>query len=233
MTERRIYSEVSIRKIVLLILLVLAIGAFYLLGGDRYLSYQEVRTHSIQIHLFIRTHPWESMILYSTIYILAAVLCLPGTTLFLTMVGGGLFGFWEGTLLAALSSTLGALLSFFTVRYLFRNLAARYLEGKWEGVRSRLKRHGVRYILTLRLTSAFPYFLLNPLLALTSISPWTFLWTTAVGIFPTTLFYSYVGYRMGLMKVERAFKLLPILVMLPIALTVLVSPWLKRRFSSA
>jgi len=222
-------SNLSMRKLLLFLTLTLAVGTFYWLGGNRYLTYGEVRTHSQQIHAFIQAHPVESMVLYAATYILAAVLCLPGTTLFFTMIGGGLFGFWEGTMLAAFSSITGAFLSFLTVRYLFRNLAARQFEGRWEGVKERLKKHGVRYILALRFTSAIPYFILNPLLALTSISHGTFLWTTAVGIFPTTLFYSFVGYRIGLMEVEGAIKVLPLLVMLPVAVALVASPWIKKR----
>ncbi len=222
-------AGISIRKTVLLLALVTAVASFYALGGDRLFSYQEVRTHSLQFHRFIHAHPFKSALIYTLIYLLAAVLCLPGITFFLTMVGGGMFGFWKGTLLAGASSTMGAFLAFLMVRYLFRGMVARRLGGRWNGVKDQLKKHGVRYILALRFTSALPYFILNPLLALTSISPWTFLWTTAVGIFPTTIFYSYIGYRVGLMKVEGAIRILPLLVMLPLAIALLVSPLVKKK----
>ena len=219
----------SVRKAFLLALLLLAVVAFYRFGGDRYLSYQEVSAHSAQLHEFVDSHPLQSLLVYVGVYLLVALLCLPGLTVFLTMVGGGLFGFLEGVLLAEFSSTMGAFLSFLIVRYLLRAVVSRHFEGKWEGVRERLKEHGVRYILTLRFTTAFPYFLLNPLLALTSISPWTFLWTTALGIFPSTLFYAYLGYRIGVVRVEGALKLFPLLVMVPLVIILLVSPWIKSR----
>ncbi len=217
------FNWVPLRKAALFIVLALAVVAFYWFGGDRYLSYNEVRTNGTQIHAFIASHPLESGLAYVGIYLFVAVLCLPGVTLFLTMVGGGLFGFLQGTLLAEISSTTGAFLAFLLVRYLFRDSVARRLEGKGGGVRERLKRQGTKYILILRITMAFPYFLLNPLLALTSVSPWTFLWTTGVGILPSTIFYSYLGYRIGLMGVEGTFKLFPVLVMLPLAVALLVS----------
>ena len=225
--------RIPLSKVILLSLLVTAVTAFYALGADRYLSYQVVRANNLQIHGFIQAHPMESVATYVGIYLLAAILCLPGITFFLTMVGGGLFGFWKGTLLAGASSTMGAFLAFLMVRYLFRGIVSRQLEGRWNGVKERLKKRGVRYILALRFTSAFPYFILNPLLALTAISPWTFLWTTAVGIFPTTMFYSYIGYRVGLMRVEGAFRILPLLVMLPVAIALVASPWVKKRLNPA
>ncbi len=217
------WNSVPLRKAALFVALALAVVAFYWLGGDRYLSYHEVSTKGAQIRWFIASHPFESVIAYVCIYLFVAVLCLPGVTLFLTMVGGGLFGFVQGSLLAEVSSTLGAFLAFLLVRYLFRDAVARRFEGRGSKVRDKLKRHGTKYILIIRITMAFPYFLLNPLLALTSVSPWTFLWTTAVGILPSTIFYSYLGYRIGLMGVEGTFKLFPILVMLPLAVALIVS----------
>ncbi len=216
-----------LRKLVLLVLLLMAVAAFYLFGGDRYLSYKEVTTHSSQLHHFVETYPFKAMMVYGGIYLLAAVLCLPGITMFLTMVGGALFGFIKGAILAEIFSTLGAFLAFLVARYLLRAVVARQFEGKWEGVKDKLKKHGVRYILTLRFTTAFPYFLLNPLLALTPISPWTFLWTTALGVFPSTLFYAYLGSKIGVTRVEGAFKLFPVIVMIPLVILLLASPWLK------
>jgi len=217
------------RKILLLILLLSLMVIFYRVGGDKYLSYEEVKSHGLQLHTFVETRPFLSSIIYVSIYLLVAVLCLPGLTMFLTMVGGGLFGFWQGVFLAEVASTLGAFMAFLVVRYLLRAVVARHFEGKWEGVKEKLRKRGIRYVLALRFTTAFPYFLLNPLLALTSISPFTFLWTTALGIFPSTLFYAYLGSRIGLVQVEGALKFLPFLVMLPVGVLLLVMPWLKGR----
>ncbi len=218
---------ITYRKAVLLAILLLAVVAFYLFGGDRYFSYREVSVHSGQLRHFIEAHPFKAVFIYVVIYLLAAVLCLPGITVFLTMVGGALFGFCQGALLAEVSSTLGAFMAFLVVRYLLRATVSRHFEGRWENVKEKLKKHGVRYILTLRFTMAFPYFLLNPLLALTSISPWTFLWTTALGVFPSTLFYAFLGSRIGVTKVEGALKLFPVIVMIPLVVLLLASPWLK------
>jgi len=218
---------IPLRKIFLLLLLLMAVVAFYIFGGDRYLSYREVTTHSGQLHHLVETHPFKAISMYVGIYLLAAVLCLPGITMFLTMVGGALFGFLGGAFIAEVSSTLGAFLAFLVARYLLRAVVARQFEGRWDRVKDKLRKHGVKYILTLRLTTTFPYFLLNPLLALTSISPGTFLWTTAVGIFPSTLFYAYLGSKIGVARVEGALKFFPIIVMVPLAVLLLASPWLK------
>lgn len=222
-------SLIPFRKVILVVFFLILVVAFYRFGGDKYLSYEEVSSHGLQIRTFVEARPLLSVLLYVGVYLLVAILCLPGITMFLTMVGGGIFGLWRGVFLAELSSTLGAFVAFLVVRYLLRDVVARHFEGKWEGVKGKLKKHGVRYILVLRLTTAFPYFLLNPLLALTSISPLTFLWTTALGIFPSTLFYAYLGYRIGLVRVEGVLRFVPILVMIPLAALLLATPWLKGR----
>jgi uncharacterized membrane protein YdjX (TVP38/TMEM64 family) len=222
---------IPMRKVILLILLLMAVAAFYLFGGDRYLSYREVSAHSGQLRHFVETHPLKALGIYMGVYLLTAVLCLPGITLFLTMVGGALFGLVKGVVIAEVSSTLGAFMAFLVARYLLRAVVARQFQGKWEGIKEKLKKHGVRYILTPRFTTAFPYFLLSPLLALTPISPWTFLWTTAVGIFPSTLFYAYLGSRIGVTRVEGVFKFFPIIIMIPLVVLLLASPWLKGKMS--
>jgi uncharacterized membrane protein YdjX (TVP38/TMEM64 family) len=163
----------------------------------------------------VANHPFLSVLLYLGIYLLVATLCIPGTTAFLTLVGGFLFGFLGGALLAELASTVGAMLAFFLIRYLFRELVQRYLEGKLQGVYERLKRNGVRYILTVRFTTAFPYFLLNPLLALSPLPSSTFLWTTALGIFPTTLIYAYLGHHFGVVR-THLFRDLLVVFLLPL-----------------
>ena len=220
------------RKLLLLFVLVSMIVAFYHFGGNQYFREEGFYIHRGNIQLYVSHHPFRSALLYIGIYLFVATLCIPGATTFLTVVGGFVFGFLKGALLAELASTAGAMLSFFVARYLLRAWVQRYLGEKLQGVYDKLKRDGVRYILALRFSTAFPYFLLNPLLALSPLPPFTFLWTTALGILPTTLIYAYLGYHFGVVRMHP-FRDLLIVVLFPVAAAVCFWPLARRVFLKA
>jgi len=222
----------TIRKILLLLVLVSLIVAFYHFGGSQYFREERFYAYRGNIQLYVSHHPFLSGLLYVGIYLFVATLCIPGATAFLTVVGGFLFGLLKGAFLAELASTAGATLTFFVVRYLLRAWVQRHLEGKLQGIYDKLRRDGVRYILALRFSTAFPYFLLNPLLALSPLPPSTFLWTTALGIFPTTLMYAYLGYHFGVVRVHP-FRDLLIVVLFPIAAVACFWPLARRVFLKA
>lgn len=54
-------------------------------------------------------------------------------------------------------------------------------------------KHGWRVILLLRLSPLTPYALLNYLLSVTLITPFNYFISTAIGMIPGTLMYSYLG----------------------------------------
>lgn len=222
----------TIRKILLLLVLVSLIVAFYHFGGSQYFREERFYAYRGNIQLYVSYHPFLSVLLYVGIYLFVATLCIPGATAFLTVVGGFLFGLLKGVFLAELASTAGAMLAFFVARYLLRAWVQRHLGGKLQGIYDKLKRDGVRYILALRFSTAFPYFLLNPLLALSPLPPSTFLWTTALGIFPTTLMYVYLGYHFGVVR-AHPFRDLLIVVLLPIAAVACFWPLARRVFLKA
>ena len=199
------------------------------MGGNKYFGEEKFYAYRGNIQLYVANHPFLSVLLYFGIYLLVGALCIPGTTAFLTFLGGFLFGFLKGALLAEMASTTGAVLAFFLARYLFRELAQRYLGGKLQGVYEKLKRNGVRYILAVRFTTAFPYFLLNPLLALSPLPASTFLWTTALGIFPTTLIYAYLGHHLGIVR-AHPFRDLLVVFLLPLGAIAFFWPVAKMVF---
>ena len=60
-----------------------------------------------------------------------------------------------------------------------------------------MKREGAFYLFTLRLVPAFPFFLINLLVALTPIRLGTFYWISQLGMIPGTLVYINAGTQLG------------------------------------
>jgi len=129
---------------------------------------------------------------YMGLYVLAAVLMLPGSVL--TLLAGALFGPVWGVLWALLGATLGATLAFLTSRY----LAAEWAEAKAKGVVRKVKDgvefQGWRFVAFARLVPAIPFNLLNYALGLTRIKVWHYALTSFVAMLPAGVVYVYIGH---------------------------------------
>jgi uncharacterized membrane protein YdjX (TVP38/TMEM64 family) len=126
--------------------------------------------------------------------------------------------------------TLGASLAF---------LFARYIAGKWihsrykdhlEKFNREIARHGSSYLLMLRLIPVLPFFVVNFLAGMTKMSLKRFLLTTAMGVLPGSVVYTYAGQEFGSIrslddimtpKLVIAFVLLGTLALLPVAFRLL------------
>jgi uncharacterized membrane protein YdjX (TVP38/TMEM64 family) len=75
----------------------------------------------------------------------------------------------------------------------------------------------------LQLLPATPTFLINTLAGLTSISLWTFVWTTFVGIIPGSLLYTYAGQKLyTITSLWDIFSVPVILIFVLLALSALI-----------
>jgi uncharacterized membrane protein YdjX (TVP38/TMEM64 family) len=88
-----------------------------------------------------------------------------------------------------------------------------------------LSQYGIYYLLAIRLIPIFPFFLINILCGLTKISIQTFFITTALGIIPGDLIYTYAGTQLASItslreifstKIIIAFLFLASFIVLPL-----------------
>lgn len=136
-----------------------------------------------------------SVIIFILIYTVATGLSLPGATV-LTLTGGLLFGY-TGVVFVNIGATAGAGCAFLAARYIIgESLESKYGD-RLEKFNSELEKNGANYLLTVRLIPVFPFFLINLLAGLTRIPLKTFIWTTAAGIIPGSLFYIYAGMQLN------------------------------------
>jgi uncharacterized membrane protein YdjX (TVP38/TMEM64 family) len=116
-----------------------------------------------------------------------------------TVVAGYLFGFWVGSAVALLASTLGATGALLGTRYLVRDLVMgllarrRGLRGWVELMNRGINRDGLFFLLLLRLSPAVPFVMINGAMGLTRVRAWGFFWVTLGGMLPCVLIYAYVG----------------------------------------
>ena len=203
-----------------------AIAAFVALGGTRYLTLDDAKKHADALRAFTAAHYGEALALSFGLYALATTLSLPsGTVLSLTF--GFLFGRWVATALVVSAGTLGATILFLSVRYLFREALRRRLGHLGERVNEEFTHDGFNWLLFLRLTPLFPYFLVNLVPAFTDIRVRTYIAATVIGILPSTLIVTNLGQALGsitsvygLLAPEAllALSLLGLLALVPVLL---------------
>lgn len=161
-------------------------------------SEQEVRTHQARWKAAVNEDPWIWGAAYAALAVGLIALSVPVAS-GLIIVCGFLFGHWRGALIISAGAPIGALLAMLASRYVLRNAVRRVAARRpqlhrWVVTADQgIERDGWYYLLLLRLTPVIPFFLINALMGLTRIRPWTFLWVTFVGMLPTTLVFVHAG----------------------------------------
>ena len=132
-------------------------------------------------------------VLFIIIYILGAILFVPGSVL--TIGGGVLFGLVRGSIYVSIGATIGATAAFLIGRYLARNWVRSQLEGnpKFAAIDQAVGREGWKIVLLTRLSPVFPFNLLNYSFGLTGVSLRDYVLATWIGILPGTILYVYLG----------------------------------------
>ncbi|EHR72291.1 hypothetical protein BurJ1DRAFT_3483 [Burkholderiales bacterium JOSHI_001] len=136
--------------------------------------------------------PVAFTLVFVAMFVLLSATTLPGCSV-LAFAAGPCYGWFVGTLLVVLSSTVGATIPFLLARHLWRErLRAR--AGPWLArVDAGLARDGLAYLFFLRMAPVIPYPLLNPLLGLTSLRLWPFTWVSALGMTAGSAAYVQAG----------------------------------------
>lgn len=156
------------------------------------LTFENLKAKRDLLQAQAENQPWLFVLTYFATYVVVTAAAIPGATI-LTLAGGAIFGLGKGLLLVSFASTLGATLSFLITRYLLRASVEAKFRGALEKINDGLKREGTVYLLTLRLIPVFPFFLVNLVLGLTSISTLRFALVSQLGMLPGTFFYVNAG----------------------------------------
>jgi len=188
------------RKQWLLLAVVAAlIAAFFLLPVERYLSLDFLKAQQATLADYFGRHPVQTAALFFVTYVAVTGLSLPGAAL-LTLAAGAVFGLVWGTVIVSFASTLGATFAFLVSRFLLRDLVQARFGDKLRAINAGINKDGPFYLFTLRLVPAFPFFIINLLMGLTPMRPWTFYWVSQLGMLAGTLVYVNAGTQLA--KIE-------------------------------
>jgi uncharacterized membrane protein YdjX (TVP38/TMEM64 family) len=133
------------------------------------------------------------------IYVAIVAFSLPGAAV-ASITGGFLFGLVGGTVLNVISATAGASLIFLAARAgLGEMLSARMdaSEGRIAKLRDGLRENEISVLFLLRLVPAVPFFVANLLPALVGVRFRNYVFTTALGIVPGAIVFTWIGVGVG------------------------------------
>jgi pyruvate/2-oxoglutarate dehydrogenase complex dihydrolipoamide dehydrogenase (E3) component/uncharacterized membrane protein YdjX (TVP38/TMEM64 family) len=183
---------VNRQKILIALLLLAALAAFFALGLNRYFSLAFLKESQAAFTAQFQQQPAKVTLAFVAVYLAVTALSLPGATL-LTLAAGAGFGLAWGTVVVSFASALGATLAMLAARYLLRDTIQTRLGRRLDEVNQGIEKEGAFYLFSLRLIPVVPFFALNLLMGLTRIKTWTFYWVSQLGMLAGTVAYVNAG----------------------------------------
>ncbi len=173
-----------------------ALGAFFALGGPKYISLNALRDNQEFLKTFVAEKYVLALVGFIALYAVLVAISVPGAG-FLSIFAGFLFGVKTGVPAVVVGATIGATVIFLIARSaLGTGLAAKagpFMRKFEQG----LQENELSYLFVLRLVPIFPFFIVNIVPALFDVKVRNYVLTTFFGIIPGGLVYVSVGNGIG------------------------------------
>jgi uncharacterized membrane protein YdjX (TVP38/TMEM64 family) len=211
------------KKILLIVVAILAIASFFYFDLGQYLSLESLKENKEKLNTFYKDNATGMILGFIGIYVVSTAFSLPGATI-LTLAGGAIFGPWVGTLAVNVGATLGATLAFLAARFLLRDWVEQKFGDRLKPFNEGFSNNAVNYILFLRLVPLFPFFLVNLVSGLTQVPIRVYFFGTMFGTLPGTFVYTNAGSNLASIEslsdiaspgVIGAFVLLGVFALIP------------------
>lgn len=192
----RARSSIARRLPLIAILSVAALGAFMLRDT---ISFDTLRDNREALLAFRDENFLGLAAVFIAIYVLIVAFSLPGAAV-ASVTGGFLFGLGFGTAFNVVAATIGACLIFIAARAGLGEVLTAKIEssdGSLRKLQAGLKNNEISVLFLLRLVPAVPFFVANLLPALVGVRFFNFFWTTALGIIPGALVFTWIGVGVG------------------------------------
>ncbi|MFD1008032.1 FAD-dependent oxidoreductase [Oceanisphaera ostreae] len=184
------------RKPLLLALLLLLVALFFFFDLGDWFTLEALKQQQAHIATLRAESPWLIAGGFFVLYVLMAVLSLPGAAI-MTLAAGAFFGVWQGLVLVSFASSIGATLAFLVSRFLLRDQVQQRFGDTLKAMNKGMNRDGAFYLFTLRLVPVFPFFIINLLMGLTALPARTFYWVSQLSMLPGTLVYVNAGTQLA------------------------------------
>jgi uncharacterized membrane protein YdjX (TVP38/TMEM64 family) len=184
------------KKLILLFVAILVVGGYFYFDLGQWLTLEQLKSQQTSLEAYRQANPVLVAVIYSVIYIVVAALSLPGSAI-MTLSGGAIFGLAVGTMLALVSATIGATFAFLIARFLLGDWVQKKFGDRIASINQGIDKDGAFYLFSLRLVPVFPFFVINVVMALTTLKVWTFFWVSLVGMLAGAAVYANAGTQLA------------------------------------
>jgi pyruvate/2-oxoglutarate dehydrogenase complex dihydrolipoamide dehydrogenase (E3) component/uncharacterized membrane protein YdjX (TVP38/TMEM64 family) len=181
------------------------VAAYFVFDLGQYFSLGYLKSRQTEIDAYYGNNPLQTVAVFFLVYVAVTGLSLPGATI-MTLAAGAIFGLLWGTIIVSFASSIGATLAFLVSRFLLRDSVQAKFGDKLKAINAGIDKDGAFYLFTLRLVPAFPFFVINLAMGLTSLKTRTFYWVSQLGMFAGTLVYVNAGTQIA--RIESAAGIL-------------------------
>lgn len=184
-------------KIIVIVLIVAAIGAYYFIPSVNRTMNNIVKMFAsgdfTVVREFVASYGVYAVLVSFALMILQSI-AAPLPAFLITFANASLFGWWEGAILSWSSAMAGAAVCFFIARILGRDVVEKLTsKAGLEQIDEFFDKHGQLSILIARLLPFISFDIVSYAAGLTSMSFGSFFLATGIGQLPATIVYSYVG----------------------------------------
>ena len=183
-------------KLILILALIAAIVAFFVLDLGRFLTLDFIKQSQAQFGELYKQKPALVIGGFFAIYVAVAALSLPGAAI-MTLAGGAIFGLFVGLIVVSFASTIGATLAFLAARFALGESVQKKFGARMAEINKGVEKEGAFYLFTLRLVPLVPFFVINLLMGLTKMKTWTFFWVSQVGMLLGTAVFVNAGTQLA------------------------------------
>jgi uncharacterized membrane protein YdjX (TVP38/TMEM64 family) len=113
------------------------------------------------------------------------------------LLAGALFGFWPGLILVSFASSIGSTFCFLFSRYALRAYIQKRFSNYLEKINKGIETDGWLYLLFLRLSPIFPFFIINLVFGLTKMKTLEFYVVSQIGMFIATAIFVNAGVQIS------------------------------------
>lgn len=168
----------------------------YFLDINKIITFEKIKDIYQDLQILINQNYYFYFFIFFILYVVVTAFALP-ISLLKTLLAGALFGFWPGLILVSFASSIGSTFCFLFSRYALRAYIQKKFSNYLEKINKGIETDGCLYLLFLRLSPIFPFFIINLVFGLTKMKTLEFYIVSQIGMFIATAIFVNAGVQIA------------------------------------
>lgn len=168
----------------------------YFLDINKIITFEKIKDIYQDLQILINQNYYFYFFIFFILYVVVTAFALP-ISLLKTLLAGALFGFWPGLILVSFASSIGSTFCFLFSRYALRAYIQKKFSNYLQKINKGIETDGWLYLLFLRLSPIFPFFIVNLVFGLTKMKTLEFYIVSQIGMFIATAIFVNAGVQIA------------------------------------